>query len=84
MVQQKRELDYKEIMSLFKAVIWYGHLIIIISYGFICAKRKTEHGNRLFDLLVEGNKRWTRNAAVIVVAIARKNFESNEKFFLPH
>jgi hypothetical protein len=45
-------------------------------------KRKTTHWNRLFDLLLEGNKRWTRNAAVIVVAIARKN-ESNEKFFIP-
>jgi hypothetical protein len=31
---------------------------------------------------LEGNKRWTRNAAVIVVAITRKN-ESNEKFFIP-
>jgi hypothetical protein len=47
-------------------------------------KRKSEHWNRLFDLLLEGNKRWTRNAAVIVVAIARKNFESNEKFFITH
>jgi hypothetical protein len=47
-------------------------------------KRKTEHWNRLFDLLLKGNKRWTRNAAVIVVAIARKNFESNEKFFITH
>ena len=45
-------------------------------------KRKTDHWNRLFDLLLKGNKRWTRNAAVIVVAIARKN-ESNEKFFIP-
>ena len=41
MVQQKRELNYEEIMSLFEAVRWYGHhLIIIISDGFICAKKK--------------------------------------------
>jgi hypothetical protein len=46
-------------------------------------KRKTDHWNRLFDLLLEGNKRRTRNSAVIVVAIARKN-ESNEKFFIIH
>ena len=46
-------------------------------------KRKTEHWNRLFDLLLERNKRRTRNAAVIVVAIARKN-ESNEKFFITY
>ena len=46
-------------------------------------KRKTDHWNRLFDLLLVGNKRRTRNAAVIVVEIARKN-ESNEKFFITH
>ncbi len=40
MGQQKRELNYEEIMSLFEAVRWYGHLIIIISDGFICAKKK--------------------------------------------
>jgi hypothetical protein len=39
MVRQKRELNYEEIMSLFEAVRWYGHLIII-SDGFICAKKK--------------------------------------------
>jgi hypothetical protein len=45
-------------------------------------KRKTDHWNRLFDLLLEGNKRRTRNSAVIVVAIARKN-EYNENSSLP-
>ncbi len=40
MVQQKRKLNYEEIMSLFEAVRWYGHVIIIISDGFICAKKK--------------------------------------------
>jgi nitroreductase len=29
--------------------------------------------------LVEGNKAWTKNAAVLIVVIARKNFEFNEK-----
>jgi hypothetical protein len=36
MVQQKRELNYES----FEAVRWYGHSIIIISDGFIYAKKK--------------------------------------------
>jgi len=35
--------------------------------------------DRLFNLLVEGNKVWAKNAAALVVVIARKNFEHNEK-----
>jgi nitroreductase len=41
--------------------------------------RNTDHWQRLFSLLVYGNKIWAQNAAVIVAVISRKNFEFNEK-----
>jgi hypothetical protein len=35
-------------------------------------------------LIAEPNKIWTTNAAVLVVAGARKNFEHNEKYSITH
>jgi nitroreductase len=33
----------------------------------------------LFNLLVDTNKLWAKNAALLIVVISRKNFEFNEK-----
>jgi hypothetical protein len=35
-------------------------------------------------LIAEPNKVWTKNAAVLVVVISRKNFEHNEKYSITH
>jgi nitroreductase len=35
-------------------------------------------------LLAEPNKGWTKNVAVLVVVISRKNFEHNEKYSITH
>ena len=40
--------------------------------------------DKLFNLLAEPNKVWTKNAAVLVVVVARKNFEHNEKYSITH
>ena len=40
--------------------------------------------DKLFNLLAEPNKVWTKNAAVLIVVIARKNFEHNEKYSITH
>jgi nitroreductase len=53
-------------------------------WRFIYAKRNTLHWDKLFNLLAEPNKVWTKNAAVLVVVIARKNFEHNEKHSITH
>jgi nitroreductase len=39
---------------------------------------------RLFNLLAEQKKVWTKDAALIVVVISRKNFEHNEKYSITH
>ena len=73
------ELSDEEIMSLFEAARWAPSSSNNQPWRFIYAKRNTEHWNKLFSLMVEGNKIWTKNAAVLVVVISRKNFEHNEK-----
>jgi len=40
--------------------------------------RGTEHWQTFFDLLVDANKAWAKNAAVLVVFISRKNFDHND------
>jgi len=67
------------LMSLFEAARWAPSSYNNQPWRFIYAKRNTEHWDRFFNLLVEGNKVWAKNAAVLVVVIARKNFEHNEK-----
>jgi nitroreductase len=41
--------------------------------------RGTEHWNTFFDLLVDANKVWAKNAAVLVVFISRKFFDYNNE-----
>ena len=47
-------------------------------WRFIYAKRNTLHWDKLFNLLAEPNKVWTKDAALLVVVVSRKNFEYNE------
>ncbi len=72
------ELTDEVIMSLFEAARWAPSSYNNQPWRFIYAKRNTKYWDRLFNLLVEGNKVWAKNAALVVV-IARKDFEHNEK-----
>lgn len=73
------ELDNEEIMSLFEAARWAPSSYNNQPWRFIYAKRNTEHWDRLFNLLADGNRIWAKNSALLVVVISRKNFEYNEK-----
>ena len=77
-------LNDSELMSLFEAARWGPSSFNGQPWRFIYAKRNTEHWDRLFNLLVESNKVWTKNAAALVVIISRKNFEHNEKPSITH
>ena len=57
------ELNDYELMALFEAARWAPSSYNNQPWRFIYAKRNTESWNRLFDLLVEGNKIWAKNAA---------------------
>ncbi|HJT47531.1 MAG TPA: nitroreductase family protein [Nitrososphaeraceae archaeon] len=78
------ELDEETIMSLFEAARWAPSSYNNQPWRFIYAKRNTVHWDKLFNLLAEPNKVWTKNAAVLVVVIARRNFEHNEKYSITH
>lgn len=73
------ELTDEVLMSLFEAARWAPSSYNNQPWRFIYAKRNTEYWDKVFNLLVDGNKVWAKNAAALVVVIARKNFEFNEK-----
>jgi nitroreductase len=73
------ELTDDELMPLFEAARWAPSSYNAQQRRFIYAKRNTANWDIFFNLLVEGNKIWCKNAAVLVVVIARKFFEHNEK-----
>jgi nitroreductase len=50
----------------------------------LVAKRNTLHWDKVFNLLAEPNKVWTKDAALLVVVVSRKNFEHNEKHSITH
>lgn len=72
-------LTDEELMPLFEAARWAPSSYNAQQRRFLYAKRDTRNWDVFFDLLVEGNKIWAKNAAVLVVVISRKNFEYNEK-----
>jgi nitroreductase len=78
------EISQDALMSLFEAARWAPSSFNNQPWRFVYAKRNTEHWNRFFSLLNEGNKIWAKDAAALVVVLSRKNFEYNEKPSITH
>jgi len=66
-------------MGLFEAARWAPSSYNNQPWRFIYAKRNTENWDKIYSLMVEGNKIWAKNASVLVVVVSRKDFEYNEK-----
>jgi len=71
-------------MRLFEAARWAPSSFNAQQWHALYAHRETEHWPVFFDLLVEANKVWARNAAVLVVFISRKTFEHDNEPSVTH
>ena len=69
----------EELMTLFEAARWAPSSYNGQPWRFIYAKKDTASFATLFDLLVEFNQSWCKNAAALIVMISRKTFERNQK-----
>ncbi len=78
------EISDEELMSLFEAARWAPSSYNNQPWRFIYAKRNTKHWDKIFNLMVEFNQSWTKNAAVLVVFISNKNFEHNNNPSVTH
>jgi len=72
-------LSDDELMPLFEAARWAPSSFNNQPWRFIYAKRDDDSWSSLFDLLIEGNQAWAKNAAALVIVISRKTFEHNDK-----
>lgn len=73
------KISHEELMALFEAARWAPSSFNNQPWRFIYAERQTEHWDGLFNLMIEFNQSWAKNAAVLVVVISAKNFEYNDK-----
>jgi nitroreductase len=72
-------LSQDEINTLFEAARWAPSTYNEQEWRFLYARRDTPQWQTFFDLLVEGNRAWCRNAAMLVVIVAHKVFALNGK-----
>lgn len=70
-------IDEEELMQLFEAARWAPSSYNEQPWRFIYAVRDSEHWERLFNLMVEFNQSWAKNAAVLIVIVSSKKFEQN-------
>ena len=68
------ELNDDELMSLFETARWAPSSYNNQPWRFIYSKRNTEGWDKLFDLLVEGNKIWAKNSARFSCTYFTKEF----------
>src|SRR5205823_2668887 len=71
------EISTDELMRLFEAARWAPSSFNAQQWRALYARRDTEHWPTFLGLLVEGNKTWAQNAAVLVLFISRTTFEYN-------
>jgi nitroreductase len=69
------EISTDELMCLFEAARWAPSSFNAQQWRALYARRGSEHWPIFLGLLVEGNKAWAKNAAVLVLFISRTTFE---------
>ena len=77
-------LETDELMSLFEAARWAPSSYNAQPWRFIFARRDTDSWKKFFDLLVPFNQSWAKNAAVLVVLVAKTTFDHNSKPSVTH
>lgn len=78
------EIAKDELMRLFEAARWAPSSYNNQPWRFLYAMRNTGHWQTFFDLLVEANQMWAKNAAALIVVISKKTFDYNGKPSITH
>ena len=72
-------LSEEKMLTLFEAARWAPSTYNEQEWRFLYARRDTQEFSRFFNLLVEGNQNWCKNAALLVVILAHKIFAQTGK-----
>ncbi|HEX7997769.1 MAG TPA: nitroreductase family protein [Pyrinomonadaceae bacterium] len=75
-----RAIEPEKIRSLLEAARWAASCFNEQPWSFVVApKDDAEEFARLLNCLVESNRRWAQHAPLLMLSIARLNFERNNK-----
>jgi nitroreductase len=75
-----RPVEPEKLQSLFEAARWAPSCFNEQPWSFIVAsKQKPDEHARLLSCLVEGNQRWASKAPVLMVSVAKLNFDKTGK-----
>lgn len=75
-----KPVEPEKIKALFEAARWAPSSSNEQPWVYIYAtKEQTELWSKLLNTLLEGNRIWANKAPLLIMALARKNFLSNEK-----
>jgi len=77
-------ISHEDLMSLFEAARWAPSAGNTHPWRILYARRDTAHWNVFFDLLVERNQKWCRNAGALLVFISRTTNEQTGKPLKTH
>lgn len=72
-------LGEEELFTLFEAARWAPSTYNEQEWRFLYARRDTASWPLFFELLVEGNRAWCQNAALLAVILAHRVFQKSGK-----
>lgn len=73
------ELTEDELKSLFEAARWAPSSYNNQPWHFLYARRSSPSWSVFFNLMVDFNRSWVKNAGAIILALSGKNFRRNNK-----
>ncbi len=71
------EVEDDKLKRLFEAARWAASSMNEQPWVFMYAKKGSESWDKLFDSIMGGNQPWAKNANVLVMCLAKKNFDYN-------
>lgn len=77
-------IEREELMALFEAARWAPSSYNNQPWRILYAHRDSKHWATFFDLMVEGNQSWAKDAGVLLVFISRTHFDFNGKPSVTH
>lgn len=78
------EISEEDLMSLLEAARWAPSSYNAQPWRLLYARRGTEHWPLFFDLLVEFNQTWVKDAAALILFVSRETFEHNDQPSVTH
>jgi nitroreductase len=77
-------ISEEDLMSLFEAARWAPSSYNNQPWRMLYARRDTEHWQIFFDLMIEFNQSWAKDAAVLVLFISKTHFVFNGEPSVTH